>query len=194
MNTKYVTMVLATTTLSLSLCFQGINAQFSQTTSEDLRSKWQFPDNPLGRRTSALLEALERNDEAYTRQFIHDAYAQDLRNDYPMSEHLAWFTQRSKDLEGPFRAGGVVMPSPYHVEVGLRSGKTEKLFTLIVEIEQKEPYLITGLGFESVADAAKEYEHVDLSKVDILNEFEEFKQIFNNDSNYVRIVTILSPT
>jgi len=193
MNTRYITSILVIT-LCLSLCFQDINAQSSQTNSEDLRSKWQFPDNPLGRRTSALLEALERNDEAYTRQFIHDAYAQDLCNDYPMSEHLAWFTQRSKDLERPFRAGGVVMPSPYHVEVGLRSGKTEKLFTLIVEIEQKEPYLITGLGFESVADAAKEYEHVDLSKVDILNEFEEFKQVFNNDSNYVRIVTILSPT
>ena len=174
--------------------FQDINAQSSQTNLKDPRSEWQFPDNPLGRRTSALLEALERKDEAYTRQFIHDAYARDLRNDYPMSEHLAWFKQRSKDLEGPFRAGGVVMPSPYHVEVGLRSGKTEKLFTLIVEIEEQEPHLITGLGFESAADAAKEFEHADLSQVDILSEFEQFKQIFNNDSNYVRIVTILSPT
>ena len=155
-------------------------------------SKWRLPDSPISRPIIAVLEAFERGEDGFTRGIIRENFSDGFRAEFAMSEHLAWFRQRHADLEGSFRPGGMLM-RPWRAEIGLREG-SGKRFTLIVEIEEQEPYRITGLGFEMPEDVAKQYADVDRSKVREITEFTHFKEVFNRDKRYVRLVTILSPT
>ena len=163
-----------------------------QKSAEMDSSKWRFPASPISRPIIAVLEAFERGEDGFTRGIIRENFSDGFRAEFAMSEHLAWFRQRHADLEGSFLPGGMLM-RPSRVEIGLRAD-SGKRFTLSVEIEEQEPYRITGLGFETPDDATKQYADVDRSKVREITEFTHFKGVFNRDQGYVRLVTILSPT
>jgi hypothetical protein len=66
--------------------------------SDDLNVKWGLPNSNTGRRSAQLLEAIDRCDQAYARQFIETSFAPDFLNEFSMEEHLSQFKKMHEDI------------------------------------------------------------------------------------------------
>ncbi|UCE04600.1 MAG: beta-lactamase family protein, partial [bacterium] len=112
--------------------------------SEDLNAKWGLPNSNTGRRSAALLEAIDRMDESYTRQFIETNFAPDFLNKFSMEEHLSQFKKVHEDI-GKLELLGAMKTGPSSARLKVRSIKTGEIFKIEIELESEEPYRIVGI-------------------------------------------------
>jgi len=117
--------------------------------SENLNKKWGLPDSNTGRRSAAILEAIDRMDESYARQFIKTNFAPGFLNEIPMEEHLSQFKKMHEDI-GKLGLLGAVKTGANSARLKVRSIKTAMVFKIEIELESEEPYRIVGLSIEIV--------------------------------------------
>ncbi len=112
--------------------------------SDVLNAKWGLPNSNTGRRSAALLEAIDRMDESYARQFIESNFTPDFLNEFSIEEHLSQFKKMHEDI-GKLELLGAIKMSPNSARLKVRSTKTGKIFKIELELEPEEPYQFVGI-------------------------------------------------
>jgi CubicO group peptidase (beta-lactamase class C family) len=115
--------------------------------SEDLNAKWGVPNSNTGRRSAALLEAIDRLNESYARQFIETNFAPGFLNEFSMDDHLSQFKKMHEEI-GKLELLGAMKTDPNSARMKVRSIKTGRIFKIELELEPGEPYRIVGLSVE----------------------------------------------
>lgn len=117
---------------------------FAQT--EDYIANWGLPDHPLGRRIAHLLEAISRDDEAFTREFVENGLHPSFLEMGPVDMHVEQFAMMRAQL-GKFEVDDVDLQGPLRGELVLRASSGDRIL-LSVEIEENEPHRLVGIDLE----------------------------------------------
>lgn len=125
----------------LALLFALAAAQTSKAQAGD---KWNLSDTPQERHAAALLDAIEKGDEAAVRQFFDEHAAPSFREMAPMEAHLAQFLRMKRELAG-MRVVGVEVPRRDLVLLELKAGGGE-MYRLRVELEPAPPNRVAAVA------------------------------------------------
>ncbi len=112
--------------------------------SDDLNAKWGLPKSNTGHRSAQLLEAIDRMDQAYARQFIKNNFAPVFLNEFSMEEHLNQFKKMHEDI-GKLELLGAMKTGANSACLKVRSKESEKIFKIELDLEAKTPFRIVGL-------------------------------------------------
>lgn len=107
---------------------------------------WGLPNSPTGRRASAILEAINRQDLEYVKQFIKKNLTPAFISQFPMEEHLAVF-KGIHDEMGEIELLGAKKTGEFNAEILVQSIKSGRQLRISFELEAAEPNLISGLNF-----------------------------------------------
>jgi CubicO group peptidase (beta-lactamase class C family) len=127
-------------------------------------NKWHLGDSIEEKRASALLQAIDKGDEASIRQFIGEQFAPGFREMVSMEEHVAQFQKIKRSLP-EMRVAGVEMSRPNAVTVLLQV-TGGKMMKLDVEVDAKPPKLISSID---VREAQKRSPALKFSSFDELD-------------------------
>lgn len=116
---------------------------------DDITSKWGLPDSNTGRRGTAILEAIDRQDNDYSRQFITENYSPEFLNNVTSEEQLDRFKKWHEEI-GRIELLGAMKTGPYSARLKIQSQETGKQFYIIYECESSPPYRIESLTIEAV--------------------------------------------
>jgi len=116
--------------------------------NEDLSIKWGLPSSNTGRRSAALLEAINRMDDAYSRKFIKTNFAPEFLNQFPLEKHLDQFHKMHQDV-GKLELLGAMKTGMNSARIKVRSIESGKVFKIQIELEEHEPYRIVGISVAS---------------------------------------------
>jgi len=108
---------------------------------------WGLPDSATGLRASAILEAVNRQDLDYVKQFIQENLTPAFMSQFSMEEHLAVFKGIHENM-GEIKLLGAKKTSEYNVEILIQSIESGRQLRISFELEAKEPNLIAGLSFK----------------------------------------------
>jgi hypothetical protein len=114
--------------------------------SSDAES-WGLPDSATGRRASAILDAINRQDLDYVKQFLKENMTPAFIDQFPMEEHLSVFNSIHK-MMGEIELLGAKKTGEFNAEILVQSIKSGKQLRISFELESTEPNLIAGLSFE----------------------------------------------
>lgn len=114
----------------------------------DVNVKWGLPNSNTGRRSAQLLEAIDRMDEPYTRQFIETSFVPDFLNKFSMDEHLSQFKKIQEDI-GKLELLGAMKTGANTARLKVRSIESGRLFKIELNLEANEPHRIVGLIVET---------------------------------------------
>ncbi len=109
--------------------------------------KWGIPNSPTGRRASAILEAMNRQDLDYVRQFIKENLTPAFIGQFSMEEHLAVFKGIHEDM-GEIELLGAKKTGEFEAEILIQSRESGRQLRISFELEAAEPNLIAGLSFK----------------------------------------------
>lgn len=109
--------------------------------------RWGLPNSPTGRRASAILEAVNRQDLDYARQFIEENLTPSFVSQFSMEEHLYIFKKIHDDM-GEIELLGAKKTSEFKAEILIQSKKSGRQLRIFFELEAKEPNRISGLSFK----------------------------------------------
>ena len=112
--------------------------------NDNLNAKWGLPNSNTGRRSAELLEAIDRRDEAYARQFIETSFAPDFLNEFSIEEHLSQFKKMHENI-GKLELLGAMKTGANSARLKVRSIEGGKVFKIELDLEANEPYRIVGL-------------------------------------------------
>src|SRR5258708_6214884 len=126
----------------LLLFCSSISAQSPDAPRAD---KVKLGDSPVEKRVAAMLQTIERGDEASIRQFFSEQVAPDFRDAFPIEQHISAFQRMHRDFAGA-EVAAVALPKPNSVAVTLKlsGGKYVKLD---LAVEPESPHLIAMMGF-----------------------------------------------
>lgn len=109
--------------------------------------KWGIPNSPTGRRASAILEAINRQDLDYVKQFIKENLTPAFIGQFSMEEHLAVFKGIHEDM-GEIELLGAKKTGEFEAEILIQSKESGRQLRISFELEAAEPNLIAGLSFK----------------------------------------------
>jgi CubicO group peptidase (beta-lactamase class C family) len=124
------------------------------TVTLNAQSKWGLPPSPTGNAGSAILDAIDQNDENFRQRFIETQYAESFLNAFPLSMHLQIF-QETHDLLGKFEIITAKKSGPHIAELLLQSIGSDKRVRIRYQLEDKEPFRIASIGIEPVSTVPK---------------------------------------
>ncbi|HEX8197560.1 MAG TPA: serine hydrolase domain-containing protein [Pyrinomonadaceae bacterium] len=107
-------------------------------------NKWNLGDSIQEKRASALLQMIEKGDEASIRQFLNEHAAPDFRDSAPMEAHITRF-QRIKQSSGGMQIVAVEKPKPNTLVIILKMNDG-RFVQLDVEMEAEPPNRILGIS------------------------------------------------
>lgn len=113
--------------------------------------KWNLSDTPQERRAAAVLDTIEKGDEAAVRQFFDEHAAPSFREMAPIEAHLEQFQRMKRDLAG-MQVVGVDVPRPDLVLLDLKVGGGA-MYRLRVELEPAPPNRVAGIAVVRAGDA-----------------------------------------
>jgi CubicO group peptidase (beta-lactamase class C family) len=105
---------------------------------------WGLPDSPTGRRSSAVLDAIHRGENAFTLEFAKN----NLSSIYTNREGLVKQVRQAHQLLGDFGVIGAEKTGPSSARIKVQSKGSGKILTITLELESQAPYKIIALGFE----------------------------------------------
>jgi CubicO group peptidase (beta-lactamase class C family) len=108
---------------------------------------WGLPKSATGRRASAILEAVNRQDLDHARQFIKENLTPAFVSQFSMEEHLSIFKKIHDDM-GEIELLGAKKTSEFTAEILIQSKKSGRKLRISFELEAKEPNRIAGLSFK----------------------------------------------
>jgi len=112
---------------------------------------WGLPDSPTGQRASAILDAINRQDLDYVKQFLKENMTQEFIDQFPMEEHLSVFQSIHK-MMGKIELMGAKKTGEFNAEILVQSIKNGTQLRITFELESTEPNLIAGLDFSEEKD------------------------------------------
>jgi CubicO group peptidase (beta-lactamase class C family) len=110
-------------------------------------SKWGLPDSPTGQRSSAFLEAVNRQDLDYVQKFIEENLTSAFISQFSMEEHLSIFKELHEDM-GEIDLLGAKKTDEFTAELLIQSKRSGQRLRIFLELEPGEPYLISGLSIK----------------------------------------------
>jgi len=108
---------------------------------------WGLPDSPTGRRASAILDALNRQDLKLVERFIEENFTPEFISQFSMEEHLSIFNQIHKSM-GEIELLGAKKTGEFSAELLIQSKASKRQLRISFELEAQESNLIAGLSFE----------------------------------------------
>lgn len=114
---------------------------------DDCDKVWDLPDSPVSWAAAVLLTAACHPDEAAHRAFIENHMAPTFRDQFPMGEHLNFFSMMHADL-GLVEVVNVIETSPHEAQFVVQSQASGKRFTLLLEVDAAPPHQVNGVGIE----------------------------------------------
>jgi len=108
---------------------------------------WGLPKSATGRRASAILEAMNRQDLDYAKQFIEENLTPAFVSQFSMEEHLSIFKKIHDDM-GEIELLGAKKTSEFTAEILIQSKKSGRQLRISFELEAQEPNRIAGLSFK----------------------------------------------
>jgi hypothetical protein len=118
--------------------------EFEETSSTS--ESWGLPDSATGLRASAILEAINRQDLDYVKQFLKENMTQAFIDQFPMEEHLSVFKSIHK-MMGEIELLGAKKTGEFNAEILVQSVKSGRQLRITFELESTAPNLISGLDF-----------------------------------------------
>ena len=118
------------------------------------QSKWRLPDSPTGKMSSALLDAIEHEDDEFRREFIQTMFTESFLEAFSLEVHLNAFNE-THQLLGDFELVGVNKRAPLQAELVLQSKESDRRIRIIYHLEDQEPYRISLMGIEPVASTPR---------------------------------------
>ena len=112
---------------------------------------WGLPNSPTGRRASAILEAVNRQDLDYVKQFIEENLTPSFISQFSMEEHLSIFKKIHADMS-EIELLGAKKTSEFEAELLIQSKKSGLQLRIFFELEAKEPNRISGLSFKEESE------------------------------------------
>ena len=112
---------------------------------------WGLPNSPTGRRASAILEAVNRQDLDYVKQFIEENLTPSFISQFSMEEHLSIFKKIHADMS-EIELLGAKKTSEFEAELLIQSKKSGIQLRIFFELEAKEPNRISGLSFKEESE------------------------------------------
>ena len=89
------------------------------------QSKWRLPDSPTGKMGSALLDAIEHEDDEFRREFIQTMFTESFLEAFSLEVHLNAFNE-THQLLGDFELVGVNKRAPLQAELVLQSKESDR--------------------------------------------------------------------
>jgi CubicO group peptidase (beta-lactamase class C family) len=118
------------------------------------KSKWGLPDSPTGKMGSALLDAIDHEDDQFRREFIETMFTESFLEAFSLEVHLSAFNDTHQSL-GEFELVGVKKKAPLQAELVLQSKESDLRIRINYHLEDKEPYRISLMGIEPVASTPR---------------------------------------
>jgi len=115
--------------------------------------KWGLPNSLTGQRSSAFLEALNRQDLDYVQKFIKENLTPAFIDQFSMEEHLAIFKQVHEDM-GEIDLLGAKKTGEFTAELLIQSKKSGQRMRIFLELEPEEPNRIAGLSIKEEEEGA----------------------------------------
>ena len=115
--------------------------------SSSVSGKWGLPNSPTGQRSSAFLEAVNRQDLDYVQDFIEENLTPAFIGQFSMEEHLSIFKKIHEDM-GEINLLGAKKTGEFTAELLIQSKSSGQLLRIFLELEPDEPYLISGLSIK----------------------------------------------
>jgi hypothetical protein len=112
-----------------------------------MAKRWGLPNSPTGRRASAFLEAVNRQDLDYVRKFIIENLTPAFINHFSMEEHLSVFKKTHEEM-GEIELLGAKRTGEFKAELLIQSKKSGRRLRISLELEPDEPHRIAGLSIE----------------------------------------------
>jgi CubicO group peptidase (beta-lactamase class C family) len=116
--------------------------------------KWGLPDSSTGRAASAVLDAIEKGDDAAVRLFLKEFCTEDFRNAFPEAAHIRVFRQTHDEM-GKFDVIGAKKAGPTEAEIVIRSQATGRRLRLRFQLESPDSARISSLMMEPVKEAKR---------------------------------------
>lgn len=126
-------------------------------------NQWGLPDSPTGRAAAALLDAIAAGDAAAAEVFVNDYFAPDLKDRFPMEDHLRMFGRLQANLAAP-ELLGVDKTGPFQVTLEVRGGDSGEVLEIQFELSAEPPHQMVNLGVD--APAAKTAHFRNLEELD----------------------------
>ena len=115
--------------------------------SSSAAGKWGLPNSPTGQRSSAFLEAVNRQDLDYVRDFIENNLTPAFIGQFSIEEHLSIFKQMHADM-GKISLLGAKKTGEFTAELLIKSKSSGQVLRISLELEPAEPHLISGLSIK----------------------------------------------
>ncbi len=107
-------------------------------------TNWGLPDSATGRRASAILDAINRQDLDYVQQFLKENCTPAFINHFPMEEHLSVFKQ-VHEMMGEIELLGAKKTGEFNAELLIQSKESGTQLRITFELEASAPNLIAGI-------------------------------------------------
>ncbi len=115
--------------------------------SSSVAGKWGLPNSPTGQRSSAFLEAVNRQDLDYVQDFIEENLTPAFIGQFSMEEHISIFKELHEDM-GKINLLGAKKTGEFIAELLIQSISSGQVLRIFLELEPDEPYLISGLSIK----------------------------------------------
>jgi len=119
----------------------------SESGGDDLNAKWGLPQSNTGKRSAALLEAINRVDQDYVKEFIKTNFSPDFLSAFSMGEHLNQFKTMHQEI-GELELLDAMKTGPNSAQLKVRSTESNKIFKIMLTLEDAAPFKISGLVIE----------------------------------------------
>lgn len=110
-------------------------------------ANWGLPDSNTGHRSAAVLEAINRMDEAYAENFIKTNFAPEFLNAFSLEEHLNQFKRMHTSI-GKLKLLDAQKTGPNAALLRVESLNSEMIFTIEIQLEDQAPWRIAGMRVE----------------------------------------------
>lgn len=128
----------------------GIQAALAQQTPLPFTDSKTVPETPAAKRAMEALDVLNADNGERTAEFIRKSCTPQMRDAFPMDEHVAVFSQIASS-NGGFEFYGFRQYDPPHADTHavliMRGKLTESWNAIVVDVAPEPPHLIAGLNF-----------------------------------------------
>jgi hypothetical protein len=110
---------------------------------------WSLPDSITGKRSAALLSAIDSQDSEKAQEFIKNTFASDFLEEFSLDEHFHQFQKMQQEI-GKIQLVDAMKTGDYSVRLKVKSKATGKLFQISFELQSGPPHKIIGLGIDTL--------------------------------------------
>ncbi|HZX09762.1 MAG TPA: serine hydrolase domain-containing protein [Acidobacteriota bacterium] len=116
-------------------------------TNETSNETWGLPDSITGKRSAALLSALDSQDLEKVQKFIKENLASEFLEEFSLEGHLRQFQKMQEEI-GKFELVGAMKTGDYSVRLKLKSKSTGQVFQISLDLQSEPPHKIMGISID----------------------------------------------